>query len=33
MGYTIRSMAIDDYDSAVALWQNTEDVVLIDTDG
>jgi ribosomal protein S18 acetylase RimI-like enzyme len=32
MNYTIRSMVMDDYDSAVTLWQNTEGVVLTDTD-
>jgi ribosomal protein S18 acetylase RimI-like enzyme len=32
LGYTIRSMTLDDYNEAVHLWQNTEWVSLSDTD-
>jgi putative acetyltransferase len=32
MNYDMRSMTIDDYDSAVALWRNTEGIWLSDTD-
>ena len=32
MGYTVRSMRIEDYDEAVQLWQETEWISLSDTD-
>lgn len=32
MDYTIRPMRIDDYDSVVTLWRNSDSIVLSDTD-
>jgi len=32
LGYTVRSMTLEDYDEAVQLWRNTEWISLSDTD-